>query len=64
MQRMEVLSSCRTCRSTTLRKQIIRSTRRISRGDKLGPLLFADINARRVVDYETNLRTGGVGQEH
>ena len=47
----------------TKERQIIRSTRKDFReGNKLGPLLFAGILMQGgVVDYETNLRTGGVG---
>lgn len=47
----------------TKERQIIRSTRKDFReDDKLGPLLFAGLLMQGgVVDYETNLRTGGVG---
>jgi len=47
----------------TKERQIIRSTRKdFRKGDKLGPLLFAGLIMQGgVVDYETNLRTGGVG---
>ena len=47
----------------TKERQIIRSTRKDFReSDKLGPLLFAGIIMQGgVVDYETNLKTGGVG---
>ena len=47
----------------TKERQIIRSTRKDFREkDKLGPLLFAGLLMQGgVVDYETNLKTGGVG---
>ena len=47
----------------TKERQIIKSTRRDFRDEyKLGPLLFAGLLMQGgVVDYETNLRTGGVG---
>ena len=47
----------------TKERQIIRSTRKDFReSDKLGPLLFAGLIMQGgVVDYETNLKTGGVG---
>ena len=47
----------------TKERQIIRSTRKdFKQRDKLGPLLFAGLLMQGgVVDYETNLRTGGVG---
>ena len=47
----------------TKERQIIRSTRKdFRKSDKLGPLLFAGLLMQGgVVDYETNLRTGGVG---
>ena len=47
----------------TKERQIIRSTRKdFKKSDKLGPLLFAGLLMQGgVVDYETNLRTGGVG---
>ena len=47
----------------TKERQIIRSTRKDFReNDKLGPLLFAGLLMQGgVVDYETNLKTGGVG---
>jgi len=47
----------------TRERQIIRSTRRdFEEDNKLGPLLFAGLLMQGgVVDYETNLRTGGIG---
>jgi len=47
----------------TRERQIIRSTRRdFEEDNKLGPLLFAGLLMQGgVVDYETNLRTGGMG---
>ena len=47
----------------TKERQIIRSTRKdFKQREPLGPLLFAGLLMQGgVVDYETNLRTGGVG---
>ena len=47
----------------TKERQIIRSTRKdFKEQQKLGPLLFAGLLMQGgVVDYETNLKTGGVG---